>query len=378
MNTAKTKPVDHDQITGEVIETASVPALVETGMVSTIVRAELDSQIATARMYPRSLKNAIDNIMSLATLDEQTAAENMFALPRAGKPIRGASVRFSEIIQQQWGNCRVEARVIAIDRTNKVITAEGTFHDLETNSAMRSVVQRRISDKRGRLFNDDMIVVTGNAACSIARRNAVLAGVPKAVWRRAYEASERVVAGDIKTLATRRDGAIKAFATYGVKPEQVFAALDVKGLDEIMLEHIPTLLGMFTALKDGETTVEEMFDPRRSASARAFDVVLNPLKDEPVASPSSDTPVGGANKEVAAGADQHVDDKSRRPSDPSADQQQEAPDDVAYRRGVEARAAGSTTKALPGEYRDQARTREALAWRAGFDGQPKPEHSQEK
>ena len=126
-----------------------------------------------------------------------------------------------------------------------------------------------------------MIVVTGNAACSIARRNAVLAGVPKAVWRRAYEASEQVVAGDIKTLATRREGAIKAFATYGVKPEQVFAALDVKGVDEITLEHIPTLLGMFSALKNGESTVEEMFDPRRSASARAFDVVSNPLKDEP-------------------------------------------------------------------------------------------------
>lgn len=338
MNTAKTKPIDHDEITGEVVE-ATVPMLAETGMVSTIVRAELDSQIATARQYPRSLKTAIDNIMSLATLDEQTAAENMYALPRAGKPIRGATVRFAEIIAQQWGNCRVEARVIAIDRTNKVITAEGTFHDLETNSAMRSVVQRRISDKRGRLFNDDMIVVTGNAACSIARRNAIIAGVPKAVWRKAYEASERVMAGDVKTLATRREGAIKAFATYGVKPEQVFAALDVKGLDDIKVEHIPILLGMFTALKDGETTVEEMFDPRRGAG-RAFDVVQNPLKDEEpetqatqaasagensaprkqpkdeVASPSP-TPGGEANKEVAAGADQRPDDETRRPSDPA-------------------------------------------------------------
>ena len=83
--------------------------------------------------------------MSLATLDEQTAADCMYAMPRGGKPIRGPSIRLAEIIAQQWGNCRVEARVIAIDRENKVITAEGTFHDLQTNSAMRSVVQRRIS-----------------------------------------------------------------------------------------------------------------------------------------------------------------------------------------------------------------------------------------
>ena len=82
-----------------------------------------------------------------------------------------------------------------------------------------------------------MIVVTGNAACSIARRNAILAGVPKAIWRKAFEASERVVAGDIQTLATRREAAMKAFATFGVKPEQIFAALDVKG---IMTSHSTT------------------------------------------------------------------------------------------------------------------------------------------
>jgi hypothetical protein len=30
-----------------------------------------------------------------------------------------------------------------------------------------------------------MIIVTGNAASAIAKRNAILAGVPNAVWRRA-------------------------------------------------------------------------------------------------------------------------------------------------------------------------------------------------
>jgi hypothetical protein len=374
MNTAKTKQIDADEIEGE-----TLPMLAETGMVSTIVRAELDSQIATARSYPRSLKTAIDNIMSLATLDEQTAAENMFALPRGGKPIRGPSIRLAEIIAQQWGNCRVEARVIAIDRTNRVITAEGTFHDLETNSAMRSVVQRRISDKRGRLFNDDMIVVTGNAACSIARRNAILAGVPKAVWRKAYEASERVVAGDVKTLATRREGAIKAFATYGVKPEQVFAALDVKGLDDITLEHIPTLLGMFTALKDGEMTTEEMFDPRRGAG-RAFDVVQNPLKDEP-ASPAGDNPhpvsADDAREEDGEQGTDAGASAAHATRDPAAvdDHTEQLSIVSAFKAGQEAKRLGHSRKALPGLLRDPSRSREAMAWTSGWAGEPMPEFS---
>jgi len=376
MNTAKTKPVDHDEITGEVTDATNLPMLAETGMVSTIVRAELDSQIATARQYPRSLKTSIDNIMSLATLDEQTAAENMFALPRGGKPIRGPSIRLAEIIAQQWGNCRVEARVIAIDRTNRVITAEGTFHDLETNSAMRSVVQRRISDKRGRLFNDDMVVVTGNAACSIARRNAILAGVPKAVWRRAYEASERVVAGDVKTLATRREGAIKAFATFGVKPEQVFAALDVKGLEDITLEHIPTLLGMFTALKDGETTTEEMFDPRRGAG-RAFDVVHNPLKDDPASPAAAGTPSTAGEEGEQGTIDADAASVAQADRDPAADDDHDGHLAVvsAYKAGQEAKRLGHQRKALPGLLRDPARSKEALAWESGWLGEPMPELS---
>ncbi len=52
-----------------------------------------------------------------------------------------------------------------------------------------------------------------------------------------------------------------------------------------------------------------------------------------------------------------------------------APDQAtatAYQRGKDAKAQGMSAKAVPGEYRDAARTPEALAWRAGFDGEPMP------
>jgi hypothetical protein len=42
----------------------------------------------------------------------------------------------------------------------------------------------------------------------------------------------------------------------------------------------------------------------------------------------------------------------------------------AHRRGQEARASGLNRRAVPAEYRSPARTKEALAWQAGFDGQP--------
>lgn len=260
---------------GEVIQPDAIP---DQSLAIGLTRAEIDQQIATARAFPRSVKRATDAIFSLATLDEQTAEECTYALPRGGKPITGPSIRLAEIIQQSWGNCRVAARVVHVDRTEKYVEAEGVYHDLETNSATMARVRRRIVDKNGRLFSDDMIIVTGNAACSIAKRNAILAGVPKPVWRKAEDEVRRVVASTVETLTVTRDKSMAAFSRFGVKPEQIFAALAVQGLDDITLEHIPVLRGMFSALKNGEATVEEMFSPRLAAPTHK--VVANPLSDE--------------------------------------------------------------------------------------------------
>ncbi|NKC02462.1 hypothetical protein HED55_00725 [Ochrobactrum haematophilum] len=224
-----------------------------------LTKAEIDQQIATAKLYPRLVSRVTQNILSLVTIDEHSAEECSYALPRGGKPIVGPSIRLAEIIAGQWGNCRVGARVVHVDRVEKFVEAEGIFHDLETNTATTARVRRRISNKNGGLLTDDMIIVTGNAACSIAKRNAILGGVPKAVWRKAYDEAEKVVKGDVKTLAERRENIFKAFAAFGVKPEQIFASLGIAGEDDITLEHIPTLTGMRSALKSGEATVEEMF-----------------------------------------------------------------------------------------------------------------------
>jgi hypothetical protein len=161
------------------------------------------------------------------------------------------------------------------------VEAEGVFHDLETNSSTTARVRRRISDKRGKVFNDDMIIVTGNAACSIAMRNAILAGVPKPLWRRAYETVQATITGDVTTLSVNREKALKALAAFGVKPEQLFTALGREGIEEITVDDIGTLRGMYSALKNGEATVEEMFFGTVKAASQ-HERVADPLSDEPI------------------------------------------------------------------------------------------------
>ena len=226
-------------------------------MVSLLNRSEIDQQIATAHRFPRSVKRFRDEAMAMVTLNESVAGQCIYALPRDGKTIEGPSARFAEVIASAWGNSRAGARVI--DDRGDFVVAQGVFHDLERNVAITYEVQRRITDKQGRRFKTDMIGVTANAACSIALRNAILKGVPKAFWDDMYAEARKVVMGDVKTLANRRADAVALFQRFGVTVEQLCAKLEVAGVEDISLEHLVTLRGLVTAIKEGDTTVEEAF-----------------------------------------------------------------------------------------------------------------------
>lgn len=234
-------------------------AVEQVSMVTGLAKAEIDQQIATARSFPRKVPSVVREITSMATLSEGAAAEMNYSLPRGGKSLTGPTIRMAELIVSSWGNCRVGARVVHVDRVEKYLEAEGVFHDLQSNASTTARVRRKISNRDGILFNDDMITVAGNAACSIAKRNAVLAGVPKAAWMPGYEAAMKVIKGDAVTLSERRGKALTMLGAFGVTPDMIFGALGVDDIQEVTLEHMPTLIGWHTGLKSEEATVEGLF-----------------------------------------------------------------------------------------------------------------------
>lgn len=245
-----------------------------------VAKGEIDQQIATAKRYPRSIKTFIDTAIELATLDEETAGECIYALPRDGKTIEGPSARFAEILAYSWGNCRAGARTIGEDKD--FVKSQGTFYDLEKNVGIQFEVSRRIVDKNGRRYKPDMIGTTANAAGSIALRNAVLKGIPKAFWNRAYQCARKVVAGDFKTLGNRRAEVFKQFSVYGVLPEMIFSLLQIKGAEDVTLDNMVVLKGVLTAIKEGETTVEQIFSPGTTQDAHLADKatsVANGIKE---------------------------------------------------------------------------------------------------
>lgn len=243
---------------GRVVATGPIQSV---GVLAVMNKSEIDQQITTARAYPRSITTVRKEVMELVTLNPIIAEQCGYALPRGGKTILGPSARFAEIMLSSWGNARAAARVV--DVGEEYVTAQGYFFDLQKNVAVTYEVMRRITDRNGKRYDADMIGVTGNAACSIAIRNAVLKGIPKAFWQEAYEESRRCFAGDVKTVNNRRTDVIKAFAVFGVKPEQIYGLLGVKGFDDVTVDHIVLLGGLHNAIKEGDTTPEDAFSPDR-------------------------------------------------------------------------------------------------------------------
>ncbi len=230
-------------------------------MLQAINKAEVDIQISTAKQYPRDIHKVLSTIETYATMDTETAEDCFYALRRGrgndAAVIEGLSVRMAEIVAGAWGNIRVQTRIIGND--GKTITAMGICHDLETNFAASVEVKRRITDKYGKTFSEDMQVVTGNAASAIAFRNAVFKVIPKAVTKKVIANVKQVALGQSIDLETSRKRMIDYFSKIGVTQEQLLDHLEVKGVDQIDKENIIYLRSLANAIKEGTTSVKETF-----------------------------------------------------------------------------------------------------------------------
>jgi len=245
----------------EIIERESVPTL------PSQVGGSVDVQVATAKRFPRSVESFMRRAQEMATLTPEIAASCVYALPRDGKMIEGPSARLAEIVASAWGNLRVQGGAEGDSEPNSpFIVGYGEAWDVETNTAVRFEVRRRITKSNGKRFGDDMIVVTGNAAASIALRNAVFKAVPSPFWRPIYLKCRQVIAGEAQTFASRRDEMVKKFNVMGVTNEQLYAVLGVKGLADVTLDHMVQITGAYNALREGELTVEEFVESGAAAA----------------------------------------------------------------------------------------------------------------
>ena len=129
-----------------------------------------------------------------------------------------------------------------------------------------------------------MITVTGNAANSIAYRNAVFSVVPKAVTDKVYKSAQKFITGDLsdeEKLIKKRADAINYFNDeWGITEEQVIKLCGKQTANQIKGGEIALLLGIAQSLKDGDTTVDELLAPFIPKEEKVNEKKKNLKKDE--------------------------------------------------------------------------------------------------
>lgn len=276
--------MENDIIEGEVLDSAIDNPTA--GALATITKAEIDQQVATAHQWPRSLAIFKRRALEMVSFDEETAESCIFRRPvgkerdpETGKMVQkyaeGMSVRMAEIVLSCFGNMRAGSMVL--DMSNpRFVRTRGFAHDLESNVAVAAEVIEATTDKNGKPYSERMRVVTAKAALSKARRDATFQVIPRALCRPIELEARKVAIGDATTLAKRRDRILAWIKLLGIDEARVWAAIEVKGIEEVGIEQLTLLTGLKTAIKDKETTVDEAFPPlsdstdgEKSAAANA-------------------------------------------------------------------------------------------------------------
>lgn len=266
------------------VDDATEVEYVDASVVTSLAKAEINQQIATARAFPRSVAQFSKEVDKLVAMNQQVAEECVYSLPRDGKIISGPSARMAEILASCWGNCRAGARVI--DEDEHFVTGQGYFMDVERNVQIMFETKRRITTKSGARYSEDMVATTAAACCSIALRNAILRGIPKVFWISAYHVALKTIEGTQQTFEKTRDAALAFLKDkHGVTQAMVLAKFELKGVKDLTTDHVVAMRGIATTLKEGESTVEDLFGvtvqkpASGEAQAKATDGAAEPEVD---------------------------------------------------------------------------------------------------
>ncbi len=259
--------------------------VIDTSALAVISRSEIDQQIATAKNYPRDISRSLERCESLVTRNESTAVSCLYALPRGGKLLEDASVRFAELLLSQWGNARAIARIL--DVGERSVRGQGVFHDLESNIAICREIERKIIGRDGKRYSEDMITMTGNACSMIAFRNAVLCGIPKALWQDVYVSARDVAGGPPAEFEERRRKMLDFFESKGYSPARLLSYISqttgqpVTKVEYITRSHLILLRAFANSLKDIEQEQPQEEEQKQDINDAIAEKQKEAQQDEP-------------------------------------------------------------------------------------------------
>lgn len=234
-----------------------------------LVKLENQTQMMIALRHPRNEAEILKAAVNEMVIYEEAAEEAVYSKPVGKEKVgdkwvmkyaEGLSIRAAEALALRWGNNAFGAEIISDD--GETVSGVATWLDYESNNRrtfpFRVSRKYKTAGKTGTMkrhaedrFND--IVVP--AKLSRVLREVILRSLPAGL-KRAYERKAREISAKKgKNLAP---GVIQAFALHGVQQKDV-EAIAGKPMTAWDGEDVAKLIRIGNALKQGETTVEQLF-----------------------------------------------------------------------------------------------------------------------
>lgn len=231
--------------------------------------AEARGKIQVAKMFPRSMAQAMAEFMD-ACKSPDFANTAFYAVPNRGS---GPSIRFMEEAARCYGNMQYGHRELS--RSDGKSEVEVFAWDVERNNeSKRQVTVLHIVDtKNGPKKLVDQADIDNRIAnvASKQMRGRIAALMPKAMVAAGVAACKLTLAGgNDKPISQRVNDMVGAFGKYGVTVKHL-AEYVGHTLDNVTIDELADLIGVFNALKEGAKASEYF----TISAAPAVDVVAN-------------------------------------------------------------------------------------------------------
>ena len=271
--------------------------------------------------------------------------------------IEGPSIKLANNVARVFGNNVTEIRELD---TGDAWVFYARFTDIETGFSMERAFRQRKGQATLKTKDPqralDQVYQIGQ---SKAIRNVIVNALGIYCDYAYKEARNSLVEEIGKDLNGWRQRTLQGFVQMGLAIERVERVIG-RASKDWLAQDVSQVVAMARSIKDGMATVDETFPPIEAPAAAAT---------SPTTTQSQTAASGGAQGQTdspidATAAQQSSSATTERPAAVDTLSQSE----IAYQRGVTAKAEGKRRANIPREYTDGKHDELAAAWLAGFDG----------
>ena len=229
--------------------------------------AEAQGKLVIAKRFPRDEVQAYAKAMEAC--QRPTMAEKAFySFPRGNQTVEGPTIRFAEELARCWGNIDYGIKELSQDDGKSEMQAYAW--DLETNAQsvqnFTNPHQREVGKKMQTLTSQRDIYENNANMATRRLRSRLLAILPSWFVEDAIAECKKTLAGHNELpLVDRVKKMVVQFAKFGVTQEQIEKRLKRK-VDTMTSEDFVEYIGIFNAIKNGESKIAEWFEAETVAS----------------------------------------------------------------------------------------------------------------